>query len=52
MVEQNLQESIKEKIERLPLLDAAAYEILALLNNPESNYEKVIEKLSPDICNI
>jgi HD-like signal output (HDOD) protein len=49
MVEQNLQEFIKEKIERLPLLDAAAYEILALLNNPESNYEKVIEKLSPDI---
>jgi HD-like signal output (HDOD) protein len=49
MVEQETKEFIKEKIERLPLIDAAAYEILALLNNSQSNYEKVIENLSPDI---
>jgi HD-like signal output (HDOD) protein len=49
MVDQDSQELIKEKIERLPLIDAAAYEILALLNNPQSNYDKVIENLSPDI---
>ena len=49
MDERDSQELIKEKIERLPLIDAAAYEILALLNNPRSNYEKVIENLSPDI---
>jgi hypothetical protein len=39
MDKQNSHKLLKEKIERLPLLDAAAYEILALLNNPESNYE-------------
>ena len=49
MDKQESQELIKDKIDRLPLIDAAAYEILALLNNPQSNYEKVIENLSPDI---
>ncbi len=42
-------DSIKEKIERLPLIDAAAFKILSLLNDPQSNYEKIINKLSPDV---
>ena len=49
MNEQDSLEIIKEKIERLPLIDAAAYEILALLNNPQSNYEKITDSLSPDV---
>lgn len=49
MDKQDSQKLINEKIERLPLIDAAAYEILALLNLPQSNYQKVIENLSPDI---
>ncbi len=43
------EEIIKEKIERLPLIDAAAFEILSLLNDPHSNYENIIPKLSPDV---
>ena len=42
-------EKIEKKIERLPLVDAAAYEILSLLNDPQSNYEKIIVQLSPDV---
>ena len=41
---------IKDKIERLPLIDAAIFEIISLLNDPESNFEQIIEKLSPDIA--
>ena len=43
------EERIREKIERIPLIDAAAYEILSLLNDPQSNYENIIPKLSPDV---
>ncbi|MGD9303775.1 MAG: HDOD domain-containing protein, partial [Desulfobacterales bacterium] len=42
-------ETIEKKIERLPLIDAAAFEILSLLNDPQSNYEKIIAQLSPDV---
>ena len=43
------EEIINEKIERLPLIDAAAFEILSLLNDPNSNYENITPKLSPDV---
>ena len=43
------EERIREKIERIPLIDAAAFEILSLLNDPQSNYENIILKLSPDV---
>jgi hypothetical protein len=39
---------IEEKIESLPLVDAAAFEILRLLNNPAADYARIVEKLSPD----
>ena len=42
-------EIIKENIERLPLIDAAAFEILSLLNDPQSNYDHIIPKISPDV---
>jgi len=42
-------EIIKENIERLPLIDAAAFEILSLLNDPQSNYDNIIPKISPDV---
>ena len=42
-------EKIEQKIERLPLIDAAAFEILSLLDDPQSNYEKIIAQLSPDV---
>ncbi len=43
------EERIREKIERIPLIDAAAFEILSLLNDPQSNYENIVPKLSPDV---
>ena len=43
------EERIREKIERVPLIDAAAFEILSLLNDPHSNYENIVPKLSPDV---
>ena len=47
--QETTQFSIEGKIDRLPLIDAAAFEILSLLNDPQSNYEKIIARLSPDI---
>ena len=43
-------EMMEEKIENLPLVDAAAFDVLALLNNPDSNYSQIVEKLSPDVA--
>ncbi|MCJ7615367.1 MAG: HDOD domain-containing protein [Desulfobacterales bacterium] len=40
---------IKAKIKSLPLTDASLFEVISLLNDPESNFEQIIEKLSPDI---
>jgi HD-like signal output (HDOD) protein len=42
-------EIIKENIERMPLIDATAFEILSLLNDPHSNYDHIIPKISPDV---
>ena len=44
--EKNAPEMIKNKIERLPLVDAAAFEILSLPNDPRSNYDHIIPKIS------
>jgi len=43
-------EILEDKIESLPLIDTAAFEILALLNNPNSNYARIVDNLSPDIA--
>ena len=45
----NKTDLIKDKIKRLPLTDASVFEVISLLNDPESNFEQIIEKLSPDI---
>lgn len=49
MTPEHTTEKIEDKIVRLPLIDAAAFEILSLLNDPQSNYEKIIAQLSPDV---
>ena len=49
MANTNITEIIKDKIKRLPLTDASVFEIISLLNDPESNFKQIIEKLSPDI---
>jgi HD-like signal output (HDOD) protein len=41
---------IRDKIEKLPLIDVTVFETMSLLNNPDSNFEQIVEKLSPDIA--
>ncbi len=43
-------QDIKNKIKGLPLVDAAAFEALNLLNDPQSDYIKLAEKISPDVA--
>jgi HD-like signal output (HDOD) protein len=43
-------EMVEDRIESLPLVDTAAFDILSLLNNPDSNYGRIVEKLSPDVA--
>ncbi len=45
----NKTDLIKDKIKRLPLTDASVFKIISLLNDPKSNFERIIEKISPDI---
>ena len=42
-------EKIKTRVKSLPLIDKAVFDIMALLNNPDSNFEVIIKKLSPDL---
>ena len=42
-------EEITGQIKSLPLIDRSVFEIISLLNNPESNFEIIVEKLSPDL---
>jgi len=43
-------EMLEDRIEGIPLVDAGAIDIIALLNSPDSNYAMIVEKLSPDIA--
>ena len=43
-------EMLKDRIDGLPLVDAAAMDILSLLNSPDSNYHRIVDQLSPDIA--
>jgi HD-like signal output (HDOD) protein len=43
-------EMVEDRIESLPLVDAGAFDILALLNSPDSDYARIVEKLSPDVA--
>jgi len=41
--------ALRERLERLPLVDAGVFEIIALLNDPRSTFEQLVAKLTPDI---
>ena len=40
---------IEQKVKHLPLIDAAVVKIITLLNNPDSNFDQIVERLSPDL---
>lgn len=50
MTTQETIELIENKIDKLPLVDSEVAEILTLLNNPASNFEQIVEKLSPSLA--
>ncbi len=41
---------IKKEINKLPLIDISVWEIILLIDNPNSNYEQITRRLSPDIA--
>ena len=43
-------ERIENKIEKLPLVDTEVVNIITLLNNPASNFDQIVEKLSPSLA--
>lgn len=43
-------QKIENKIKGLPLVDVAAFDALNLLNDPFSDFEKLAEKISPDVA--
>jgi len=41
---------IENKIKNLPLIDASVFEIISLLNDPGSNFQQIVQKISADIA--
>lgn len=41
---------IEARIESLPLIDGPVFEIISLLEDPESNFQQIVEKMSPDVA--
>src|SRR6056297_547280 len=41
---------IREELNSLPLVDVAVWDILTLLEDPESNFNQIVSMLSPDIA--
>ena len=50
MTTQEVMEFVETKINQLPLIDSEVVEIIRLLNNPASNFEQIVEKLSPSLA--
>jgi HD-like signal output (HDOD) protein len=43
-------EKIQRKINSLPLIDVKVFEMMRLLNSPDSNFEQIVGKISPDLA--
>ena len=41
---------IEDRIKKLPLIDVSVFDIISLLDNPQSDFKQIIETLSPDIA--
>ena len=50
MTSQDTIQFIETKIQKLPLVDSEVIEIITLLNNPTSNFEQIVQKLSPSLA--
>lgn len=43
-------EKLREKINKLPMVSGDVFEIISLLDRPESNFDKIVEKVSPSLA--
>ena len=43
-------EQIQARVQNLPLIDSDVAEVIALLEDPESNYDKIARKMSPGMA--
>jgi HD-like signal output (HDOD) protein len=43
-------QEIRKEINRLPLIDVTIWKVISLLDDPNSNFEKIAEQVSPDIA--
>jgi HD-like signal output (HDOD) protein len=50
MVHEKTLKTLKRKIKRLPMISADVFEIISLLDRPESNFDKIVEKISPGLA--
>ena len=50
MVNEKTLKTLKQKIGRLPMISADVFEIISLLDRPESNFDKIVEKVSPGLA--
>lgn len=50
MSKQNTLERLEEKIERMPIVGDDVFELITLLNDPESNFDQVVERISPELA--
>ena len=50
MTTQETIKRIESKINKLPLIDSEVVGIITLLNNPTSNFDMIVEKLSPSLA--
>ena len=50
MTTEEIIERIENKINRLPLVDTEVVDIITLLNSPASNFDQIVEKLSPSLA--
>ncbi len=43
-------EAFEKKIQELPLVDVAVFEVISMLDDPDANFEKIAGNLSPDVA--
>lgn len=43
-------ETIERQIQELPLVDVSIFEVISMLDDPEANFEKISDNLSPDVA--
>ncbi|MDY6971862.1 MAG: HDOD domain-containing protein [Thermodesulfobacteriota bacterium] len=50
MAKTNTIDVIEASIESLPLIDGPVFEIISLLEDPDSNFQQIVDKISPDVA--